>query len=77
MILKALNTTFISLVPKKDNALTPDKFQPSAFCNVVYKIITKMFANHLQKVLPLLISPCQGSFLPGRLITDNIVLAQE
>ena len=25
-ILKALNTSFISLIPKKDNVLTPDKF---------------------------------------------------
>jgi len=29
-ILKALNTSFISLIPKQDSALTPDKFKPIA-----------------------------------------------
>jgi len=52
-ILKALKTSFISLIPKQDNALTPDKFQPIAFCNVVYKIISKVVANRLKPLPPL------------------------
>jgi len=35
-ILKALNTTFISLIPKQDVTQTPDRFRPIALCNVVY-----------------------------------------
>lgn len=41
-ILKVLNTSFISLIPKQDNAQTPDMFRPIALCNVVYKINPKL-----------------------------------
>lgn len=41
IVLKALNNSFISLIPKQDNAMTPDRVRPIALCNVVYKIISK------------------------------------
>lgn len=55
-ILKALNTSFISLIPKQDNAQTPERYRPIALCNVVYKIISKVVANRLKPLLPTLIS---------------------
>eukprot|EP00253_Pinus_taeda_P028931 PITA_28931 len=36
-ILKALNSSFIALIAKQEQAQTPDKFRPIALCNVVYK----------------------------------------
>ena len=36
-ILKVLNISFISLIPKQVDAQTLDKFRPIALCNVVYK----------------------------------------
>jgi len=39
-ILKVLNTSFISLIPKQDNAQTTERFRPISLCNVVYKIIS-------------------------------------
>ena len=47
-ILRALNTSFISLIPKQDNAQTPEKYRPIALCNIVYKIISKFVANRLK-----------------------------
>eukprot|EP00253_Pinus_taeda_P017898 PITA_17898 len=76
-ILKSLNSTFIALVPKVEEANTPEKFRPMALCNVIYKIISKVIANRLKMILPGIISQEQSGYVEGRQILDNILLAQE
>ena len=76
-ILKALNTAFISLIPKQELAQTPDRFRPISLCNVVYKIISKVVANRLKPLLPTLVSMEQSSYVEGRQILNNIIQAHE
>eukprot|EP00253_Pinus_taeda_P034089 PITA_34089 len=76
-ILKALNTSFISLIPKQENALTPNKFRPIELCNVVYNIISKVVANRLKPLLPTLVFGEQSGYVEGRQILNNIIQAQE
>jgi len=76
-ILKALNTSFISLIPKPDNAITPNRFIPIALCNVVYKIISKIIANRLKPLLPTLVYDEQTGYVEGRKILNNIIQAHE
>ena len=51
--------------------------QPIALCNVAYKILAKLLANRLKRLLPGIISECQGAFISGRSIIDNVMLAFE
>eukprot|EP00253_Pinus_taeda_P028075 PITA_28075 len=76
-ILKSLNSTFIALVPKVEEANTPKKFRPIALCNVIYNIISKVIANRLKMILPGIISQEQSGYVEGRQILDNILLAYE
>ena len=56
-LLLVLIVTFITLIPKCEGAESPDKFRTIILCNVIYKIITKVIANHLKPLLLGLISP--------------------
>jgi len=76
-VLKALNASFIALIPKQENAMTLDGFWPIALCNVVYKIISKIITNRLKPLLPSLISEEQTGYVEGRKILNNIIQAHE
>ena len=76
-LLKELNNTSLSLIPKVANPSRMTDFRPIACCNVLYKCISKLIANRLKQVLPSIIDESQSAFVPGRHIGDNILIAQD
>lgn len=52
-------------------------YHPISFCNVLYKVISKIIANRLKKVLPDFISLNQSVFVKDRLLIENLLLATE
>jgi len=72
-----ITLTNISLIPKLNHPSTPSDFRPISLCNVMMKIITKTLANRIKIILPKIVDEAQSAFLPGRLITDNSLLAFE
>lgn len=72
-----INTTHITLIPKVQSPVSVTEFRPISLCNVICKLISKVLANQLKVELPNIISCAQSAFIPGRLITDNIIAAFE
>ncbi|KAL0402601.1 UNVERIFIED_CONTAM: hypothetical protein Slati_4290000 [Sesamum latifolium] len=74
---RSFKATTIVLIPKVDSPQTWNDFRPISLCNVTNKILSKLLYKKLSQALPDLISPSQIGFVPGRLISDNILMAQE
>ncbi|XP_019200030.1 PREDICTED: uncharacterized protein LOC109193611 [Ipomoea nil] len=71
------NDTVITLIPKTSNPETVRQLRPIGFCNVTYKVLTKAMTSRLKDILQKLVGQYQTSFVPGRQITDNILVYQE
>ncbi|XP_058767513.1 uncharacterized protein LOC131641227 [Vicia villosa] len=74
---QSLNKTNITFIPKGDTQTTMKDWRPIALCNVLYKVIAKVLANRLKKILGKCISDNQSAFVPERSILDNVMAAIE
>ena len=77
LIETSLNHTFITLIPKVKSPEFITKFFPIALCNILYKLVSKVLANRLTKVLPHIIFESQSAFQSDKAISDNILVAFE
>lgn len=74
---RGVKTTAIALIPKGPHASNISDYRPISLCNVLYKIVAKVLASRLKKVLPTLIHDSQVGFIYKRCSTDNIMMAAE
>ena len=77
IMLEGVNSTSIVLIPKIPNPVRITDYRPISLCNVIYKVISKCLVNRMRPLLDDLISPEQSAFIPGRMITDNALVAFE
>lgn len=72
-----INETVVALVPKIPLPENITQLRPISCCNFIYKIISKVIASRLKVFLGDLVSQQQSAFVGGRLIQDNLIIAQE
>ncbi|XP_048493141.1 uncharacterized protein LOC104908756 [Beta vulgaris subsp. vulgaris] len=74
---KGCNNAFIALVPKIETPTSFKDYRPISMVGCLYKIVSKILARRLQRVMEHLVGPLQSSFIGGRQILDGALVAGE
>jgi hypothetical protein len=75
--LQSLTGSHVTLLPKTDNPSTVSDFRPISLLNTSIKILTKLLANRLQRVIMGIIQKNQYGFIKSRTIQDCLAWAFE
>ncbi|GJU53272.1 putative RNA-directed DNA polymerase, eukaryota, reverse transcriptase zinc-binding domain protein [Tanacetum coccineum] len=71
------NSSFFTLIPKVNNPTLITDFRPISLIGIHYKIIAKILANRLSKVIDKIVSKEQSTFIVGRQILDGPIILSE
>ncbi len=71
---KTMASATISILYKKGDALSLENWRPVSLLCVDYKILSKCLANRLRPLMPVLCNRSQSCGVPGRSMTDNLLM---
>ena len=71
------NASFIALIPKVSDPLRLSDYRPISLIGCMYKIVAKILANRLKKVMPFIIDERQSAFIEGRHMLHSVLITNE
>ena len=74
---KSINTFFLVLIPKIGGVEDLKDFKPISLVGSFYKLLAKVLANRLKKVIGKIVSQSQNAFMEGRQILDALLIVNE
>ncbi|CAN1752111.1 Transposon TX1 uncharacterized 149 kDa protein [Linum perenne] len=77
LIPENVHATNIVLLPKKPNPVSTADLRPISLCDVRYRLVSKVLANRLRRIIPQIIGVEQSAFVEGRSIVNNVLIATE
>lgn len=75
--MKHIDATFITLIPKSTRVARIKDYHMISGVNTIYKIVSNIIVNRLAEVAPDLLSFNHSAFTERRLISNNILQAEE
>lgn len=76
-LVRGFNPSFIYLIPKNGSPQRIEEYRPISLVGGAYKIISKILADRLSKVIDSVVADYQSAFIKGRQIMDGILILNE
>ncbi|GKU90755.1 hypothetical protein SLEP1_g4707 [Rubroshorea leprosula] len=76
-LVRGLNSSFLTMIPKKLNAVELKDYRPISLIGCVYKLLVKVLANRLKSVISEIVSETQSAFVRGRQLVDSVLVLNE
>ncbi|GAU24549.1 hypothetical protein TSUD_148900 [Trifolium subterraneum] len=74
---KSLLSYFVALIPKVSSPCSLPDFRPISLLGCLYKLIAKVLAKRLAKVMDSVIASNQSAFIKGRNLVDSVLVVNE
>ncbi|GAU36760.1 hypothetical protein TSUD_213250 [Trifolium subterraneum] len=74
---KSFLSYFVTLIPKVSSPTSLSDFRPISLLGCLYKLIAKVLAKRLAKVMDSIITSNQSAFIKGRNLVDGVLVVNE